>query len=115
VLREMAAASPPLVSQEPRRPRERDHRRRHLLGDGSEVGSYGAEADGDAQEHAARTEPASSTSAGASVQASDEVMRRLSALERRVAHLEAALGEASTDSEQDESSDDAPRPRPRLG
>jgi len=85
VLREMAALQPPLVAQEPKRPRERDHRWRHLLGDGSEVVSVSEEA-----------VPASaSVSAAASAPApvADAVLQRLEALEQRVAHLEQALGE----------------------
>jgi len=37
VLRDLAGCSPPLVEQLPRRPRERDQRWCHLLGDGSEI------------------------------------------------------------------------------
>ena len=88
VLREMAAAEPPLCAQEPRRPRARDHRRRHLLGDGSEVQAI----EDTASDSSAGSAPAS-TSAPAAAEP-NEVLQRLAALEQRVAHLEQALGES---------------------
>tara|TARA_R110002096_G_scaffold296_11_gene1702 strand:+ start:2563 stop:3309 length:747 start_codon:yes stop_codon:yes gene_type:complete len=117
VLRELAAGSPPLVAQEPRRPRERDHRWRHLLGDGSEV--VAAEA---AESVSARA------SAAVASPATDPVLQRLEQLERRIAHLEQALGEGGADrtagtdgaagSRPDPTHDDSHAqqpPRPRLG
>lgn len=89
VLREMAAGQPPLCAQEPKRPRERDHRWRHLLGDGTEVqvvADHAPESRVGAalprREEPRREEP------------QREVLQRLAALEQRVAHLEQALGEA---------------------
>lgn len=85
-LREMAAASPPLVAQEARRPRERDHRWRHLLGDGTEQDARD-EGAGDA----GVTPEAAPAAPARSAQASDrELLERLEALERRVAELERA-------------------------
>lgn len=88
VLREMAAAEPPLCAQEPRRPRERDHRWRHLLGDGSEVQAI----EDTASDSGAGLAPASASAPAAA--APNEVLQRLAALEQRVAHLEQALGES---------------------
>lgn len=87
-LREMAAGAPPLVTQEPRRPRERDHRWRHLLGDGSEAVADVA---------VARAEHGAATNSPAVIAPStgDQMMQRLEELERRVAHLEHALGESA--------------------
>lgn len=88
VLREMAAAEPPLCAQEPKRPRERDHRWRHLLGDGSEVQAI----EDTASDSGAGLAPASASAPAAA--APNEVLQRLAALEQRVAHLEQALGES---------------------
>ncbi len=88
VLREMAAAEPPLCAPEPKRPRERDHRWRHLLGDGSEVQAIEDTASGSG----AGLAPASASAPAAA--APNEVLQRLAALEQRVAHLEQALGES---------------------
>ncbi|MGK0156788.1 MAG: hypothetical protein ACI9SE_003760 [Neolewinella sp.] len=101
-LRELAAGAPSLVTQEARRPRERDHRWRHLLGDGSEVAvdlaATGAEHD------AAIRAPAT-----VAMPAGDRVMQRLEELERRIAHLERALGESALDDAgADSNSDDSP-------
>jgi uncharacterized protein len=113
VLREMAAGSPPLVTQEPRRPRERDHRWRHLLGDGSELGSYAAAEVEDSQP--TRSAPPLPHAAGATDDgdAADAVTKRLLALEQRVARLEQALAESSQD-DLVPSDDGEPR-RKRLG
>lgn len=91
VLREMAAAQPPLCAQQPKRPRERDHRWRHLLGDGSE---QAVSADG-TPDHAAASPPVRASGVASAGPASDEVLQRLVALEQRVAHLEQALSQAS--------------------
>ena len=96
VLRELAAGNPPLCAQEPKRPRERDHRWRHLLGDVA-ASLPAAPATSEISEPVlvdrfpldqpsqpvARPDPPSI----------DAVMQRLSALEDRVAHLERELGE----------------------
>jgi uncharacterized protein YceH (UPF0502 family) len=107
-LGELAAASTPLVMQEPRRPRERDHRWRHLLGDESAVV---------AGEVAEAVDAGVTPVVPASPPAGDPVMQRLIELEQRVAHLERVLGESASDSVVDgaaarESGDDTP---PRLG
>ena len=120
VLRELAAGAPPLVAQEPRRPRERDNRWRHLLGDGSEIGSYRIE--DDEPGHAFAAGAAGSSSLAARGPAGDEVLRRLAALEQRVAHLEQALGEVPSTEGSSTAvpstvapSTDVPPKRPRLG
>jgi uncharacterized protein YceH (UPF0502 family) len=84
-----------IVEQLAHRPRERDRRWRHLLGDGSEV-----EVGGGAPE-AASAANAPPTSAPVALPRHDlaEVLARLAALERRVASLEAHLGvDADNDS-----------------
>lgn len=90
VLHEMAAIQPPLCAQEPKRPRERDHRWRHLLGDGTEVVAVAEEA---APESPSAPASSDSPAPAPSPVASDAVLQRLAALEQRVAHLEEALGE----------------------
>jgi len=94
VLRELAAMQPPLCAQEPRRPRERDHRWRHLLGPGG-VSSVAAE-DAPSGSAAAATEPAAEPVpiARSNDDGSGELLRRLQALEQRVERLEQALGDA---------------------
>ena len=109
-LRELAAGSPPLVTQESRRPRERDHRWRHLLGDGS-----AAVAGVVAEDAGVGVAPA----VAAARPVGDPVMQRLEELERRVAHLERALGESASGSVIDDAatraSDDDESPLARLG
>lgn len=113
LLREMAAGSPPLVTQEPRRPRERDHRWRHLLGDGSELGSYAATKDEESEQTRSSAPLPDVALAQDGGGAADAVMQRLSALEQRVAQLEQALGENSQDD--GASRDDGEPRRARLG
>ncbi|MFT4512868.1 MAG: hypothetical protein ACI89X_000952 [Planctomycetota bacterium] len=109
-LRELAQWSPPLVMQEPRRPRERDHRWRHLLGDGTEVVVVSEAGSGAADRLASM-----SGATAAPRLAGDPVMQRLEELERRVAHLESALGESAADeSVPSDNQNDEPS-RPRLG
>lgn len=97
-LREMAAATPPLVTQEAKRPRERDHRWRHLLGDGTEQTAR----PGDAGEEGGGSSPSASPAAAPAAAAADvsqpragdrDMLERLEALERRVAELERAQAE----------------------
>lgn len=90
VLREMAAMTPPLCAQEPKRPRERDHRWRHLLGDGSELEAPAMES---VPEAVSAPASASTPASASAAPPADEVLQRLAALEQRVAHLEQALGE----------------------
>ena len=83
VLLALANSSPALVAQEPRRPRERDHRWRHLLGDHCDAapllldnGSLG----GDSKQDSKNPE--------AALAGDDALIKRLEDLERRVEHLE---------------------------
>jgi hypothetical protein len=103
VLREMAAMQPPLCAQEPKRPRERDHRWRQLLG-----GEGDAPATVDvALPSAQAPQPAAADAAAPRGDASGDLLRRLEALEQRVEHLEQALGEPRSESPES--------PKPPLG
>lgn len=102
VLRELAAGNPALCAQEPKRPRERDHRWRHLLGD---VATPQPEALAPSAPPAAEpvlvdrfpldqpSDGPASNEPAAPAPDLDAVLQRLSALEDRVAHLERELGE----------------------
>lgn len=85
-LRDLATLPRPLVEQLPRRPRERDHRWRHLLGDGSEVG----EAPAEAPPAAATSRPAApaDTAVAAANVGAGALDARVDALERRVDELQ---------------------------
>lgn len=105
VLHELANISPALVAQEPRRPRERDHRWRHLLGDRCEelLGSVESDSlDGPPSHQAV------SSSAAKPVE-EDAVMQRLADLERRVARLEQTLHEQVLDEQALEEQDPEPK------
>ena len=86
VLHELAAFSPPLVTQEPRRPRERDHRWRHLLA---------ADGDADAGIDAPTVEASIAAVDPIAPPIEDPVLQRLERLEQRVAQLEGMLGDRS--------------------
>ncbi len=83
VLRDLAARPQPLVTLQPKRPRERDARWAHLLGPGGEAASPADEA-----EEAVRAAP---PSAAAQQTRDDTVLERLAALEARVDELERRL------------------------
>lgn len=87
VLRELAAKRPALVSQLPKRPRERDQRWGHLFGGGDVIAE-------DAVAEPARRSalaPAQTPTASSTPTAAPDVLDRLEALEQRVAELEARL------------------------
>ena len=125
VLREMAAMQPPLCAQEPKRPRERDHRWRQLLG-----GEGDAPATADVALSSAQAPPPTAADADAAAtaprgDASGDLLRRLEALEQRVEHLEQALGEPRSESPESPESPKSPKspespespesPKPPLG
>ncbi|MBL8722582.1 MAG: DUF480 domain-containing protein [Planctomycetes bacterium] len=94
LLRGLAARRPPLVEQLPLGPRERERRWRHLLGDGSEVVAEGGGVGGSV---AVAVSALVAAPAQPGVQAADsgavaDLQRRITALEERLAALEAALG-----------------------
>ena len=110
-LQALASCSPALVSQEPRRPRERDHRWRHLLGDHSDEApesTGGSVADvGVARVGSIANDPGEGSGpVDSSLVAGDVVMRRLAALERRIVILERALADGGRDHDRDPSSRD---------
>ena len=81
-LRELAARTPPLVTQLPQRPRERDCRWQHLLG---------TEADRAA---AASPQPAPAAAASSAPATADaDLVHRVAELERRLDELERRLGD----------------------
>ncbi|MFK7742737.1 MAG: DUF480 domain-containing protein [Planctomycetota bacterium] len=102
VLRELASQAPPLVAQQPKRPRERDHRWAHLLGPG---GVAAEDHDGDSAAAAAAAprpdiaglpddaNPATGAGRAAAAGSDDTVLERLAALEARVDELERQLDE----------------------
>lgn len=81
-LRRMAQRPTPLVEEQPRRPRERDHRWAHRLGDAAESDPGHADRAAPDEPPPGRTPTETPTEAGA------DLVDRLTALEGRVAALE---------------------------
>lgn len=92
LLRGLAARRPPLVEQLPLGPRERERRWRHLLGDGSEVVAEGVGGSVAVAVPALVAAPAQPVVQAADSGAVADLQRRITALEQRLAALEAALG-----------------------
>ncbi|MCR9244097.1 MAG: YceH family protein [bacterium] len=98
-LQELAALPRPLAERQPKRPRERDHRWRHLLGDGSEVGAGEAAESSGAADDVVKPAPVAAPATGsASIESAlggsaagehgAELADRVQRLEERVDELQ---------------------------